>query len=247
MQKTLIARVLPAAMLALASGTASAAGFQAFLGAGDRRHDGFRAGGDQQLRRLVLIAADGHSDDVAFAANDLAEAVDHRHVVGLELCLDAGDQRLDDLILARDDRLLVDRCAGGRHAVLVAVLGVIEDLGAVQQRLRRHAAFVEADAAECAFFNEQGLQPGMAGAFCRQVTGRTTAQYDDVVHGCCSSFTSTGTGRSSRAPWSDPAGSARPGRHRRRGGRRSATGSSTDTARQRHSRRAPWSSGSSRR
>ena len=60
----------------------------------------------------------------------------------------AADEPADDAVLPRAELVEVDRRRGERQAVLAHLLGLGDDLGRVQQRLRRDAADVEADPAE---------------------------------------------------------------------------------------------------
>ena len=63
-------------------------------------------------------------------------------------------------------------------AVQVAMGGVIGNFSRVKQGLTGHAALVEANAADEALFDEQGLQLGMAGTFRSEISRRAAADYD---------------------------------------------------------------------
>jgi len=67
----------------------------------------------------------------------------------------ARDQRLDDLILAGDDLCVVDPDALDGDAVLFAVRRAVKNLRRIEQRFCRDAAFVEANAADAAFFDAE--------------------------------------------------------------------------------------------
>ncbi len=94
---------------------------------------------------LVVPSALVISSDAA-----VAEGRGALHVVDLaELgdLTDAAGQLRDDLVLERADLVDLDRRRAERHAPGGGVLRFVDDLGHVQQRLRRDAAAVEADTA----------------------------------------------------------------------------------------------------
>ena len=156
--------------------------FQSFAGAGDGRDNGFGTRGDDQLRRFEGLVADLDRDHALAAPDDFGQAFLDGDVAGFELRLDAGDEVAHDLVLAGNDGLLVDRGSRRGDAVILPVLRIIENLGAVEQRLGGDTAFIEADAANDALFDQQCVEPAVAGAFRREVAGRAAANDDEVKH-----------------------------------------------------------------
>ena len=141
--------------------------------AGNGRHEGLGTGAEQEVLCFVrlAVALDGQRA-VFLPARDARLALDDIHAVRLHRCADAGHEFAHDLVLAGHDLAVVKRSALGRDAILVAVAGVVVHLGAVEQRLRGHAALVEADAAEVVLLKERYAQSFRSGALGSHIAGR---------------------------------------------------------------------------
>ena len=141
--------------------------------AGDGRHEGLGTGAEQEVLCFVCLAvALDRQRAVFLPACDACLALDDIHAVCLHRCADAGHEFAYDLVLAGYDLAVVKRSALGRDAILVAVAGVVVHLGAVEQRLRGHAALVEADAAEVVLLKERYAQSFRSGALGSHIAGR---------------------------------------------------------------------------
>ena len=139
----------------------------------DGRHEGLGTGAEQEVLGLIrfAVARDGQRA-VFLPACDACLALDDIHAMRLHRRADAGHEFAYDLILAGYDLAVVKRGALGRDAILVAVASVVVHLGAVEQRLRGHAALVEADAAEVVFLKERYAQSFRSGALGSHIAGR---------------------------------------------------------------------------
>ncbi|MCY1533814.1 hypothetical protein D9M68_691620 [compost metagenome] len=110
------------------------------------------------------------------------------HAVGLEQGGDAAGQVLDDVGLALDHRRNVDGDAFGFDAVdLKGFLGFVVLVGAVQQRLGRNAADVQAGAAESdlafladVLLDTSGLQAELGGTDGGNVTAGAGTNHNHV-------------------------------------------------------------------
>lgn len=108
-----------------------------------------RAGGDDDVLGVDdLRLAVGGDLDLA-AAEDLAGALEHVDLILLHQKLDALDVTVDALLLEVHHRGKIELRRRDRHAHFrKGMAGFLEHFGGVQQRLRRHAADIEAGAAE---------------------------------------------------------------------------------------------------
>ena len=77
--------------------------------------------------------------------------------------------------------LLVWIAAALTAAVFIAVVAIVVNLGRIEQRFGGNATLVEADAAQSAFLNDQGLETGRARTLGRIVAGRAAAENDQIV------------------------------------------------------------------
>ncbi|MCY1362166.1 hypothetical protein D9M69_488690 [compost metagenome] len=117
---------------------------------GRRDFHRFGAGSDDHVLGfenlgLAIQAGDFH----LLVGQHLAVAFDQGHAIGLEQRTDAAGQVLHDLRLATDHRRHVDGHALGFDAVdFEAFVGLMVLVGAVQQRLGRNAAHVQAGTAQ---------------------------------------------------------------------------------------------------
>jgi len=154
---------------------------QAFLEAGNGRHGRAGAGGEHEA-----LAPDGLAGRVDFKAagrfgEHLALALVDLDLVGLHRKADAGDQCLDDLVLAVNHGGVIIGHVFRVHAVALAVLRARILLGAVQKALGRDAALVQAGAAQRALFDERNLQSALRRAFRAQIAAGAAADNNDVI------------------------------------------------------------------
>ena len=152
--------------------------FQSLLDAGDgRRHRDGAAGDDELLGDVGGVA---HLDDKAVGvfAVDGGHAVYDSDLVAFHLHAYAGNQLLDHAVFPIHHLAVVDLHILGGDAVVVAVLGVVIDLGGVEERLGGNAALVEADAAQGSLLHHRGFQPGVSRPLRGQITGGAAADYD---------------------------------------------------------------------
>ncbi len=136
-----------------------------------------RAGGENHRLGLVGVAVD---DDVAVRV-ERSLALDLGDLVLLPQHLDAARERLRDLGAARAERLPVQRRALDREPELGRVLGVVEELGGVEHRLRRDAGVVEAAAAGLVALDHRGLLAQLGGANRGDVAAGTAPDHDHVI------------------------------------------------------------------
>ena len=107
-----------------------------------------RAGGDDALlERDQLRAVDAVDLDLV-QRHEPADAGDHAHLALLGHAGQALGQLADHLVLVRAQRIEGDLRLAERDPVVARVGGFVDHRGRVQQRLRRDAADIEADAAE---------------------------------------------------------------------------------------------------
>ena len=102
---------------------------------------------------MQCVEGDGLGPVLALDADGVrpgegAGAGDDRHLAGLGEAGEAAGQLADDALLPAAQVVDVDLRLGERDAEVAHLLGLGDDLGGVEQRLRRDAADVEADAAE---------------------------------------------------------------------------------------------------
>ena len=143
------------------------------------------ARGDEHVSRLERAHAALVERGLDLArARDLALALDVLDAVLLEEVLDAARQALDALGLGRHHEVEVRRhVLAAEDAVVLEVLArVLEEVRAVQQRLGRDAAHVQARAAQrAAELDARHLHAELAGLDRRHVAARAAAHDDEVV------------------------------------------------------------------
>src|SRR6185295_6716159 len=93
---------------------------------------------------------------------------------------DALADLVGDIAAALDDRGKVWPRALDDDAELFRALRVLENLGALEQRLRRNAAPVEADAAELRALHACGLEAELCAPDRGDIPARTRTDHDDV-------------------------------------------------------------------
>ena len=115
-------------------------------------------------------------------------------VDGGEMPDEAGDSYADDdldgaipdgevtTVFAVDDECVVDVGRAEGYAVILAMLGIVVDLGGVQKRLGRDAALVQAHTAKCSFLDHKGLEACVACAFGGIVARRAATQNNQIIH-----------------------------------------------------------------
>lgn len=157
-------------------------GAETLTESGDWRDDGFGAGAYQQVaaNEGLLAAAKLHAAvfaalDEGFSADDLNSCLAHTH-------LDAACKLADHLLLALHNSGEVRRSTFYIYAVTVAMAGVVEQLGAVQQRLGGDTTFAEADSAKLFFLEKYNFETGLAGFLSCGVPPGATAYYRQIVH-----------------------------------------------------------------
>ncbi|MHC2592392.1 hypothetical protein ACVIG9_006448 [Bradyrhizobium ottawaense] len=131
---------------------------------------------------IVCDLPSGGDRDLA-GPQDLAGALEHVDLVLLHQELDALDVAVDALLLEVHHRGKIELRRGDRHAHLgEGVPGFLEHLGRVQQRLRRHAADIEAGAAEgCVLFDHGDFHAELGCAHRADITARSGADDDEIV------------------------------------------------------------------
>ncbi|MPN07145.1 hypothetical protein SDC9_154411 [bioreactor metagenome] len=90
----------------------------------------------------------------------------------------ARNQGFHDFVLAGNNLRVVNLKPFGTHAVLFAMRRAVEHLRRIEQRFRRNAAFVEANAANAALLDAEHAQTCVASAFTREITGGAAAEDD---------------------------------------------------------------------
>src|SRR6185369_11877388 len=143
-----------------------------------------RAGGDDDvfgLDRLRLAVA-ARDLDLA-GAEDLALAADDVDLVLLHQELDALDVAVDALLLVVHHRWQIEFRRGNADAHLgKGVRRLLEHLGGMQQRLRRHATDIEAVSVECRILvNDDDLNAELRSANGEDISGRSGADDDEIV------------------------------------------------------------------
>jgi hypothetical protein len=124
------------------------------------------------------------STSIAFgaASGDIGFGLDDLDLAGLHRGLDAADEFADHLVLALDYLAVVEGGAVHADSVFVAVEGIVVHFGAVEQRLGRDAAFIEADASQFFPLEEDDAEAQGAGAFRRDISSGTSADDCKIVH-----------------------------------------------------------------
>ncbi len=144
------------------------------------------AGGDDDvfgLDRLGLAVMARHLD--LAGTKDLALAADDVDLVLLHQELDALDVAVDALLLEIHHRGQVEFRRGNTDAHFRETMSrLLEHLGRMQQRLRRHAPDIEAGAAErCVLLDHRDLHAELRGAHRADISARTGADDNEIVGG----------------------------------------------------------------
>ena len=121
--------------------------------AGNRRHERHRAGGNDEAARLDRKIADGDGARIGKARRTLDDADAE---AGQALARRVRRERADDVAHVRVDGGEIDGEALGLDAEGAPPRIALDAFGRRDQRLRRHAAAVEAFAAHAALFDEHG-------------------------------------------------------------------------------------------
>ncbi len=131
--------------------------------------------------RLAVTA--GHLD--LAGAEDLARAAQDIDLVLLHQEFDALDVAVDALLLEIHHRRQVEFRRGNADAHLgERMRGLLEHFGGMQQRLRRHAADIEAGAAECWVLLDHGnLHAELRRAHRADISAGSGADDDEIVAG----------------------------------------------------------------
>ena len=155
---------------------------EAFAKAGDGRNRRLGARTDQQVASLIGRFPAG--DDEAFGAAALDDGLflDNLHLGVPHLDPHAADEFLHHLLLALEDGAEIDGGALDVHAVFVGVPAVIIDFGAVQQRLGRDAALIQAYPAQFPFLEEDDRQAGGTGALRGHIAAGASPDDREIVH-----------------------------------------------------------------
>ena len=176
------------------------------VGGNESRRGGFGAGGDDRLVEAHDPRALGGFDAQGVGRSELA-LPGH----GLDLALlgkadQAARQPLDHAVLPAANRRRVEGRRAEAHAVRTHRLGVVDDLGDMQQRLGRDAADVETDAAERrSRVDQNDVLPEISGAESGGVAAGTGAQNQNIgLEIGLSAGISSGLrrGPAARPPWS---------------------------------------------
>ena len=164
-------------------------------------------------------------------AGQRGASLDELHLPQLRDAADAGGQLVDDALLVGAQLVDVDRRLAEGDAPVAGVLRLVDHLGDVQQRLRRNAAAIEADAAGVLLLvDERDLHAEVGGIEGRGISARACAEYRNLsrIRAISRPVTEGRVARSLRRP---SAGTASRRRHRSRGDRRRATAAASAAAR----------------
>ena len=147
-----------------------------------RGNDRHRAGGENRVLELDRVfSARGELDAECVRVDELAEALHVLHLPTLRQKSRAARQPLDDGVLERTELVEVDRRFAEGDAPRIRVTRFSEQVSHVQQRLRRDAAAIDADAARIHFrVDERGLEPEIGGEECRGVPARAASDDDNL-------------------------------------------------------------------
>ena len=151
------------------------------VGGNESGRGGFGAGGDDRL-----VEADDPRALRRFDAQGVGRGELALPGYGLDLALlreagEAARQLLDHAVLPTADRGRVEGRRAKAHAVRTHRLGVVDDLGDMQQRLGRDAADVETDAAERrARVDQNDVLSEIGGAEGGGIAAGTGAQNKDI-------------------------------------------------------------------
>ena len=144
---------------------------------------------------LALDALVAHLNRLA--VDDLGPAMDHLHLVFFQQCGDAGGQAVNDAVFPF--HALADVQSRYIHLnaqlrALAMVHGLLELLGHMDQRLGGNAANVQAGAAQCLAFHQNGGDAQLACANRRDITAGAAADNQQRGVQCLSHALTPGTG-----------------------------------------------------
>ena len=158
------------------------AGFVSFAQAGNRRHDGRRARRNEQVLRFIGLPRRFHGEAARNKTFDYGPFFHNGHFIRLQAGAHAAHQRFDNLRAPLFDERMIKPDISGDYAESFAMLCMVVNLCGIEQRLGRNAAFVQAHAAHLAHFKTYDVQPRMTRALRGEVTGRASAEYDQIMH-----------------------------------------------------------------
>ena len=145
-----------------------------------RQFAGAGAGGeDDVLRGQFLPPLVGLDGDLA-GRGDRRLAHHHLHLVLLEKVADAGVELFRDAARAFHHGVDVIADPVGLKPEFLGPVHQVKDFGRPQQRLRRDAAPVQANAAQMFALNDCGLQPQLRRADRRDIAPRPRADHDHI-------------------------------------------------------------------
>ena len=131
--------------------------------------------------KVTVFAPSGPSTRIAFGPVKVPTPDDHRHLAPLGEPGEPAGQLLDHALLPAAQAIDVDLRLGELHPEVLHLLGFGDDLGGVQQRLRRNAADVQADAAERRVaLDQHHLLAEVGRAERRGVATRPRAEHHDL-------------------------------------------------------------------
>ena len=148
-----------------------------------------RAGRDDDVGRVqdAIAALAGRPVLAGLADPDLARAVqaaaalDPRDLVLVDEGLEPGPHPLHDGVPAgRHRRVVDDRLAGERQAVVLGVLDAVGERRRFEERLGRDAPAMEARPADLVLVDERDLQAELGGTERRGVPARARAEHDEI-------------------------------------------------------------------
>ena len=153
---------------------------QIFLYAGNRRYCRGRAGGDDELFAGVCNTCSADGKALRSLTGDRGLLHHHGDTVGAHLCLHAGNQSADHLVLSCHHFLLVDGHIVTGNTVRTCVEGVFIVFCAVEQRFGGNAALVQTNAAQGPLFKQQRSQPCLCAPLCSQIAAGAAADDDQI-------------------------------------------------------------------
>ncbi len=150
------------------------------VGLETRQFTGAGAGGDHDVRGLqhLLARLCGHGD--AALARKTPGAAHDGHPVLLHQVVDTGRELPRDLARAVDHLVEVEADTLSREAEVARAVHLVVEFGGAQQRLRRDAAPVEADAAHVLALDDGDREAELRGADGTDVAPRPRADHDDI-------------------------------------------------------------------
>ena len=144
------------------------------------RHNRRRPAGDQKPLPEIDFAACGHAKAVAVAPVELRLLHYNGHTRRAQLGFYAVYQRAYHATAPHSHRLLIQPNLAAMHAILRAVQRVLVQLGRIEQRLRRDAAFVQAHAAKGSSFKQYHAHTFARRALRSQIPGRAAADHHQI-------------------------------------------------------------------